>query len=330
MIQFNRHAAIVLAALMTVAQSAYAAQPPDVVNSDNSANTAMGTEALWALNEVGGGGSNTAAGAFALYSNSTGSNNTGIGTGVLYFNTTGTFNTALGSYSLWWNANGQYNTATGTQVLYGVAPSSTYPNGSTGSYNTGTGAQALYSYSTGSYNTATGFNALYSDSTGNNNTANGSGVLESNTTGSNNIAEGYRAGHNLTTGNNNIDIGNQGVAGDTNTIKIGTQGTQVATYIAGIYSNTRVRGFRVVINSQGELGVVRDDNGQINGVRYDKLAPRLLHEVRKQAAEIRDLKQQQKQFVAQAEQLRDVQQQLAELHAALAKVQSKDELVAQR
>jgi hypothetical protein len=76
--------------------------------------------------------------------------------------------------------------------------------------------------------------------------------------------------------------------------------------------------------------VIRNESGRIDGVRYDELAPMLLNEVKKQAAEIRDLKQQQKQSVAQAEQLRDVQQQLAELHAALAKLQSKDELVAQR
>jgi hypothetical protein len=56
----------------------------------------------------------------------------------------------------------------------------------------------------------------------------------------------------------------------------------------------------------------------------------LLNEVQKQAAEIRDLKQQQKQSVAQAEQLRDVQHQLAAMRATLLKLQVKDELVAQR
>jgi hypothetical protein len=76
--------------------------------------------------------------------------------------------------------------------------------------------------------------------------------------------------------------------------------------------------------------VVRDEAGKIEGVRYDELAPMLLNEVQKQAAEIRELKEQQQQFVTQAEQLRDVQRQLADLHAALAKLQSKDELVAQR
>ena len=76
--------------------------------------------------------------------------------------------------------------------------------------------------------------------------------------------------------------------------------------------------------------VVRDEKGRIEGVRYEELAPMLLNEVQKQAAEIRDLKRQQKQLVSQAEQLHDVQQQLAELHAAFAKLQSKHELVAQR
>jgi hypothetical protein len=76
--------------------------------------------------------------------------------------------------------------------------------------------------------------------------------------------------------------------------------------------------------------VIRDDAGKIQGVRYEELAPMLLNEVQKQAAEIRDLKQQQKQSVTQAAKLRDVQQQLAELHAALVKLQRKDELVAQR
>jgi hypothetical protein len=42
---------------------------------------------------------------------------------------------------------------------------------------------------------------------------------------------GYTAG-NFTTGNNNIDIGNRGVAAESNTIRIDTEGTQTATYIA--------------------------------------------------------------------------------------------------
>jgi hypothetical protein len=57
------------------------------------------------------------------------------------------------------------------------------------------------------------------------------------------------------TGSNNIDIGNQGLAGDNNTIKIGTQGTQTVTYIAGVYDNA-LSGFPVVVTSTGQLGVM--------------------------------------------------------------------------
>jgi len=70
--------------------------------------------------------------------------------------------------------------------------------------------------------------------------------------------------------------------------------------------------------------VVFDKDGQPDAVKYQVLTPMLLNEVQQQAAEIRELKEQQ------AQQLRDMQQQLAEMHAALVKLQAKDELVAQR
>jgi len=47
-----------------------------------------------------------------------------------------------------------------------------------------------------------------------------------------------------------------------------------------------------------------------------------------QAAEIRDLKQQQKQIAARAEQLDNLQQRMVEMHAALLKLQTTDGLVA--
>jgi Chaperone of endosialidase len=64
---------------------------------------------------------------------------------------------------------------------------------------------------------------------------------------------------------------------------------------------------------------IRDASGKIQDVRYDELAPMLLNEVRQQVAEIRDLKQ-------QLAELKDLKQ---ELHAALLKLQDKDEVVAQ-
>src|SRR5439155_22073466 len=86
------------------------------------------------------------------------------------------------------------------------------------------------------------------------NVALGVNSLVRNTTGSSNIALGGNAGGNLTIGNNNIDIGNAGVAAEANTIRVGTQGTQRRTFIAGI-SGTAVTGSPVVVNGSGQLGV---------------------------------------------------------------------------
>ena len=49
---------------------------------------------------------------------------------------------------------------------------------------------------------------------------------------------GSNAGINLTTGSNNIDIFDRGIAGEENTIRIGKQGTQTTTFIAGISGAT--------------------------------------------------------------------------------------------
>ena len=77
-----------------------------------------------------------------------------------------------------------------------------------------------------------------------------------NTTGSSNIALGASAGQNLTTGSNNIDIGNAGVAGESNTIRIGTVGTQTNTFIAGISGVTVAGGVGVIVDTNGHLGTV--------------------------------------------------------------------------
>ena len=66
---------------------------------------------------------------------------------------------------------------------------------------------------------------------------------------------GDSAGANLTTGSDNIDIGNNGVAGEGNTIRIGTSGTQTATFIAGIRGTPITGAVAVGVNSSGQLGV---------------------------------------------------------------------------
>ena len=108
----------------------------------------------------------------------------------------------------------------------------------------------------GNYNTATGRASLPSNTTGTNNTADGHFALRKNTTGSFNIALGDDAGSSLTTGSNNIDIGNSGMAGDNNKIRIGTTGTQTATFIAGISGVTVPAGVGVIVGTDGKLGTV--------------------------------------------------------------------------
>jgi Chaperone of endosialidase len=65
-------------------------------------------------------------------------------------------------------------------------------------------------------------------------------------------------------GSNNIDISSGGTTDEFNTIRIGTNGTQMATYIAGIFGQ-RVgasSGVPVVVDNTGKLGVI------LSSVRY--------------------------------------------------------------
>ena len=125
----------------------------------------------------------------------------------------------------------------------------------TGFFNTATSVSALYSNTTGYYNVANGVSALFCNVVGHDNTAEGFQALLKNK-GSSNIGIGSNAGANLTSGSNNIDIGNLSVAGDAAKIRIGKQGIQTATYIAGIYGKTVASGTKVavMIASTGKLG----------------------------------------------------------------------------
>jgi trimeric autotransporter adhesin len=64
------------------------------------------------------------------------------------------------------------------------------------------------------------------------------------------------AGYYRTTGSNNIEIGNKGKAADNAVIRMGTPGTQTATYVAGVSGVNVTGGAQVVVNSLGQLGVV--------------------------------------------------------------------------
>src|SRR3954470_2434786 len=177
------------------------------------------------------------------------SRNTAIGGAALFSDTTGEGNTAVGALALFHNSIGNSNTALGDNALV---------SNTVGSENTAVGESALVNNTTGSTNIAIGYGALSRNSTGGGNTAVGRYALSDNESGIVNIVLGLHAGD-RTTGNNNIVIGDRGVAGESNTIRIGGDGVgygpQTATFIAGI-SGTAVMGDAVVVDGNGQLGTV--------------------------------------------------------------------------
>ena len=170
--------------------------------------------------------------------------NTAEGDNALFNLTTGFDNTAVGFNALFSNTTCRRNTANGSRAL---------SHNTTGNVNTANGINALGANTIGTHNTATGAGALVGNTTGDGNTAFGIGTLAANTTGSFNIAVGYNAGGNLTTGRDNIDIGTLGVAGESNTMRLGNA-KQTTTFITGI-SGVAVTGAPVMVNAAGQLGV---------------------------------------------------------------------------
>jgi hypothetical protein len=366
---FKKHAILVTGLLMGLAISAYAQQPPDVVQSDSNQNTAMGTGAL--SSEVFGAQYNTATGFSALTSNTGGSFNTATGRGALYSNTIGMYNTATGYQALAANTIGDGNTAVGYQAL----------NSNNNVSNSAFGDDALSQNNSGYENVAFGVDTLVANVAGNDNTAVGTYALQSNT-GSDNIGVGASAGGKLTTGSSNIAIGNPGTAGESGIIRIGVHGTQTATYIAGII-NSRLDGRHVVISDEGRLGVEGSSERfkteiapmGSNTAKIDELRPvtfrlktnpygpihygLIAEEVAKVYPELvtrdadgkldgvryeelapmllNEVQKQQRINAAQADRnntqaakIASLEQQLAGIQAALVKLQPEDQLVAQR
>jgi len=191
------------------------------------------------------GTQNTFMGANALYDNQTGTSDTAVGRDALFGNLTGIANTAVGANALPNNASGNFNTALGTGTMtFNIS----------GAQNTAVGALSMPGNEAGKNNVAVGWEALFFSTVGNFNTAAGSSALL-NSTGSSNIGLGASAGMSLTSGSNNIDIGNAGVAGESNVIRIGTAGTQTATFVAGIRGTQITAGVAVGVDANGQLGV---------------------------------------------------------------------------
>ena len=271
-----RLATVVIGLVLTLgAAPSWGQAPPSNDTSDGNNNTGGGSGALVSNTT---GTFNTAYGHAALNSNGTGILNTGIGQGALQSNTSGIENTATGAGALANNSIGNNNTASGFQALFSnTTASNNTADGfnalvnSTGHDNTATGSVALEANTTGSKNTAYGSFALQQNTTGFANTALGQAALLTNITGientavglaalqnnkaSGNLAIGFQAGFNLTGGSNNIDIGTftMGVAGESNTMRLGTG--LARTFISGV-AGVPVTGKQVFISSSGQLGIL--------------------------------------------------------------------------
>ncbi len=165
---------------------------------------------------------NAAFGAGAFAANDFGSNNAAFGVAALQNNTFGTGNTAVGPDALNRNSGGFYNTAVGNRALYGY----------TSDNNTAIGYDAGYEIFGGQF-----------------------------ANGSDNIFIGSKAGSLLdifTFHSANILIGHTGLASDTLTTRIGTQGTQTRAFMAGVRGATPALAnpLPVGIDAAGQLGTV--------------------------------------------------------------------------
>jgi hypothetical protein len=309
-----------------------------------TANTAVGANALPNNSD---GTYNTAVGVEALFENTTGNDNVGIGRKALYNNSTGSYTTAVGAYALSASTTGGYDTGFGAYTLN---------DNTSGSGNTAFGYAALRSTTTGSNNIGFGYQSLYQDATGSNNIAMGYQAAYNLYNGSNTIEIGSLGG----AGDNNlIRIGSTqsatfiaGVAGAqvtgsavyvTSSGQLGVLASseRYKTDVVSIGASTerlqqlRPVSFHLKTDPKGAVQygliaeevdtvypelVIRDDKGQIQGVRYEELAPMLLNEVQRQAAEIRELK-------TQLAELNDLKK---ELHAAVRQLKPTDNIVARQ
>jgi len=229
-------------------------------NSTAGTNTAIGANALSSQSFNNGGVAwdawNTAIGYNALAANqptstTSGDRNTAVGAVALRSNTTGRGNTAVGVDTLQQNTVGDRNTALGFESLL---------SNSTGTGNVALGSGALRYNDLGHENTAIGGDALFmlSGLFNSGNVALGGGAFRNLGAGDSNIAIGWTAGQSLASGSNNIYIGSYGGgSNETGFIRIGANGKQSKTFIAGVYSaTTQFAGVPVVMDLNGQLGTV--------------------------------------------------------------------------
>jgi trimeric autotransporter adhesin len=324
-------------------------------NASGNGNTAIGMYALQSnVMAVG----NTATGVSALRSNTTGMDNTASGAQALHNNTTGYSLTAVGSWALTSNYTGISNTALGWQSLYA---------NTTGNNNTASGMSALYGNVNGNYNSAFGYQALKNSQSGLGNIGVGPFAGQNVVQGQLNIDIGswgtadesntIRIGlpqyhqHTYIAG-----IGNSPIAGGTPVVvnpatgQLGYAGSseRYKTEITPIGSTSeklsqlRPVSFHIKTDPTGAIQygliaeevdkvypelVIRDNDGKIQGMRYDELAPMLLNEVQKEQATIAA---QAAKIAALEQKVTEVDNLKKQLTVVLGELKTQGNLVAQR
>ena len=281
-------------------------------NTTGAADTALGAAALFNNTT---GAYNTAVGTLALFHTTTGSSNQAFGAGALFSNTTGTQNTALGEYSLFDNNSGNRNVTVGSASMYRTTTGSSNTasgyysllGNTTGSYNVAIGASVLRNNATGTGNTMLGYSTGSVLHSGNFNTYVGYGITgidgESNVTRIG--AQGQTSETTYISGIYNTPLsGNAVVVTSTGQLGVAAVSSErFKTDVAAMGVNSdkleqlRPVTFRLKTDASGTLQygliaeevanvypelVIRDQNGRIDGVRYDELAPMLLNQMKKE------------------------------------------------
>ena len=182
----------------------------------------------------------------------------------------GTGNTFIGSVA------GNYTLTVGSAVNNTAVGNLALDALTTGDRNTCVGVSAGGSITTGQFNTVVGVSSFQANTSGTNNTCLGRSSGTTMTGGSQNTLLGSQAASLLATGSNNICIGhlsgslytgaessnliigNTGTLGESNTIRIGTQGVgagqQDRFFAAGVYGVSVTTPQTVTIDSNGQLG----------------------------------------------------------------------------
>jgi trimeric autotransporter adhesin len=315
-------------------------------NQIGTGNTVVGFEAAEGSADttfccVALGNYNSVFGYLALGRTTTGNNNSAFGALALLGDTTGIDNNAFGYYALRSNTTGYGNVAHGSWAL---------GRNNSGNRNIGIGNQSLAYVSTGGYNIGIGYGAGWSLTIGSNNidianpgnstdgVAANSGIIRIGTQSPTALqTQTYIAGiyENSTVSGLAVVIDSNGQLGAV------ASSERFKTDIEPMASNTeklqqlRPVKFHYKTDPQSTLRygliaeevakvypelVVKGQNGRIDGVRYDEITPLLLNELQKAQATI----------ATQDQRIGSLEQQLAGIQAALVKLQTKDELVAQR